>query len=77
VRTSATRAPIVTARFPWGIALFGGQFTTPYGTIFAASAVAMLRIAILVLVFRRAVVSGLSERLNIRVRRSGTGIVAR
>lgn len=45
---------------PVGIALFGGQFTTPYGTIFAASAVAMLPIAILVLVFRRAVVSGLT-----------------
>jgi len=43
-----------------GIALFGGQYTTPYGTIFAASAVAMLPIAILVLVFRRAVVSGLT-----------------
>jgi len=45
---------------PVGIALFGGQYTTPYGTIFAASAVAMLPIAILVLVFRRAVVSGLT-----------------
>ncbi|HET9169112.1 MAG TPA: carbohydrate ABC transporter permease [Actinospica sp.] len=45
---------------PVGIALFGGQFTIPYGTIFAASAVAMLPIAILVLVFRRAVVSGLT-----------------
>jgi multiple sugar transport system permease protein len=44
-----------------GIALFGGQFTTPYGTIFAASAVAMLPIALLVLVFRRAVVSGLTS----------------
>lgn len=44
-----------------GIALFGGQYTTPYGTIFAASAVAMLPIAILVLVFRRAVVSGLTS----------------
>lgn len=43
-----------------GIALFGGQYTTPYGTIFAASAVAMLPIAVLVLVFRRAVVSGLT-----------------
>ncbi|WP_034262963.1 carbohydrate ABC transporter permease [Actinospica robiniae] len=43
-----------------GIALFGGQFTTPYGTIFAASAVAMLPIALLVLIFRRAVVSGLT-----------------
>jgi multiple sugar transport system permease protein len=46
---------------PVGIALFGGQFTTPYGTIFAASAIAMLPIAILVLVFRRAVVSGLTS----------------
>ena len=46
---------------PVGIALFGGQFTTPYGTIFAASAVAMLPIALLVLVFRRAVVSGLTS----------------
>jgi multiple sugar transport system permease protein len=45
---------------PVGIALFGGQFTTPYGTIFAAATVAMLPIAILVLVFRRAVVSGLT-----------------
>jgi len=45
---------------PVGIALFGGQFTTPYGTIFAASAVAMLPIALLVLVFRKAVVSGLT-----------------
>jgi trehalose/maltose transport system permease protein len=45
---------------PVGIALFGGQYTTPYGTIFAASAVAMLPIAILVLIFRRAVVSGLT-----------------
>ncbi|WP_084704318.1 carbohydrate ABC transporter permease [Phaeacidiphilus oryzae] len=45
---------------PVGIALFGGQFVTPYGTIFAASAVAMLPIALLVLIFRRAVVSGLT-----------------
>ncbi|WP_410677176.1 carbohydrate ABC transporter permease [Amycolatopsis sp. cmx-4-68] len=43
-----------------GIALFGGQYTTPYGTIFAASAVAMLPIALLVLIFRRTVVSGLT-----------------
>lgn len=45
---------------PVGIALFGGQYQTPYGTIFAASTVAMLPIAILVLVFRKAVVSGLT-----------------
>ncbi len=45
---------------PVGIALFGGQYTVPYGTIFAASAVAMLPIALLVLTFRKAVVSGLT-----------------
>jgi multiple sugar transport system permease protein len=45
---------------PVGIALFGGQFVTPYGTIFAAAAVAILPIAVLVLIFRRAVVSGLT-----------------
>jgi len=45
---------------PVGIALFGGQYVTPYGTIFAASTVAILPIAILVLIFRRAVVSGLT-----------------
>ncbi|MEU6173736.1 carbohydrate ABC transporter permease [Streptantibioticus parmotrematis] len=46
---------------PVGIALFGGQYTTPYGTIFAASAVAMFPIALLVLIFRKAVVSGLTS----------------
>jgi multiple sugar transport system permease protein len=45
---------------PVGIALFGSQFTVPYGTIFAASVVAVVPIAILVLMFRRAVVSGLT-----------------
>ena len=45
---------------PVGIALFGSQFTVPYGTIFAASVVAVVPIAILVLIFRRAVVSGLT-----------------
>ncbi|MFI9081918.1 carbohydrate ABC transporter permease [Streptomyces sioyaensis] len=43
-----------------GIALFSGQYTIPYGDIFAAAIVSMLPIAILVLVFRRAVVSGLT-----------------
>jgi multiple sugar transport system permease protein len=43
-----------------GIALFNGQFTIPYGDIFAAAIVSMLPVAILVLVFRRAVVSGLT-----------------
>ena len=38
---------------PVGIAEFGAQFTIPYGTIFAASTVAAVPIAILVLVFRK------------------------
>lgn len=45
---------------PVGIALFGSQFTIPYGTIFAASAVAAVPIAVAVLVFRKSVVSGLT-----------------
>lgn len=46
---------------PVGIALFGAQFVIPYGTLFAASTIAVLPIAIGVLVFRRAVVSGLTQ----------------
>ncbi|GAB2925462.1 carbohydrate ABC transporter permease [Streptomyces mayteni] len=45
---------------PVGLALFGSQFTVPYGTIFAAATVSVLPIALLVLIFRRAVVSGLT-----------------
>ncbi len=45
---------------PVGVALFGSQFTVPYGTLFAASVVAVVPIAILVLIFRRSVVSGLT-----------------
>ena len=45
---------------PVGIALFGGQFITPYGTLFAASVVAVVPIAVLVFAFRRQVVSGLT-----------------
>lgn len=45
---------------PVGIAEFGAQFTIPYGTIFAASTVAAVPIAILVLTFRKSVVSGLT-----------------
>jgi multiple sugar transport system permease protein len=45
---------------PVGIALFGSQFVTPYGTLFAASVVAVVPIAILMLIFRRSVVSGLT-----------------
>ena len=45
---------------PVGIALFGSAHITPYGTIFAASTVAVIPIAILTFVFRRSVVSGLT-----------------
>ncbi len=46
---------------PVGIALFGGQFTVPYGDIFAASSVAAVPIAVIVLIFRKSVVSGLTS----------------
>ncbi len=46
---------------PVGIALFGAQFVIPYGTIFAASTIAVLPIAFGVIIFRRAVVSGLTQ----------------
>jgi multiple sugar transport system permease protein len=46
---------------PVGIALFGSQFVLPYGTIFAASVVSVLPIALLVILFRRTVVSGLTQ----------------
>jgi multiple sugar transport system permease protein len=45
---------------PVGVALFGSPFTIPYGTIFAASTVAAVPIAVLVFVFRKSVVSGLT-----------------
>jgi multiple sugar transport system permease protein len=45
---------------PVGIALFGGAFQLPYGTIFAASLVALVPIVVLVLALRRWVVDGLS-----------------
>ena len=46
---------------PVGIALFGTQFTVPYGAIFAASVSATVPIALLVLIFRRSIVSGLTS----------------
>jgi multiple sugar transport system permease protein len=45
---------------PVGVALFGSQFTVPYGTLFAAAVVAVVPIAILVFIFRKSVVSGLT-----------------
>jgi multiple sugar transport system permease protein len=45
---------------PVGMALFGGQYVTSYGDIFAASVVAVAPIGVLVFIFRRSVVSGLT-----------------
>lgn len=45
---------------PVGIALFGGAFQLPYGTIFAASLVGLAPVLILVIALRRWVVDGLS-----------------
>jgi multiple sugar transport system permease protein len=46
---------------PVGIADFGGNFSVPYGTIFAASVVAVVPIGVLVFIFRKFVVSGLTS----------------
>ena len=46
---------------PVGIANFGGNFQVPFGTIFAASVVAVVPIGILVFVFRKFVISGLTS----------------
>ena len=45
---------------PVGIASFGAQFVVPYGDYFAASVMAVVPIAALVIIFRKAVVSGLT-----------------
>jgi len=46
---------------PVGISNFGANFNVPYGTIFAASVVAVVPIGILVFVFRKFVISGLTS----------------
>nr|WP_236057630.1 carbohydrate ABC transporter permease [Streptomyces sabulosicollis] len=46
---------------PVGMALFTSQYTVPYGTIFAGAMAATVPIAILVLVFRRSVISGMTS----------------
>ena len=46
---------------PVGIAEFGGDFQVPYGTIFAASVVAVVPIGVLVFIFRKFVISGLTS----------------
>lgn len=45
---------------PVGIALFTSQFMVPYGVIFAGATVATVPIAVLVLIFRRSIVSGMT-----------------
>ena len=45
---------------PVGIALFQGEYTMPWGEIAAASTVATLPLVILVLLFQRRIVRGLS-----------------
>ncbi len=45
---------------PVGIALFSSQYTVPYGDIFAGSVVSVLPIVILVILFRKWIVSGLT-----------------
>jgi len=45
---------------PVGIALFQGQYTMPWGEIAAASTVATLPLVLLVLLFQRRIVAGLS-----------------
>lgn len=45
---------------PVGIALFSGQFDIPYGEIFAGSIVSIVPIVILVVIFRKWIVSGLT-----------------
>lgn len=46
---------------PVGVALFGTEFAIPYGEIFAAAVSATLPIVILVLIFRKSVISGLTS----------------
>jgi multiple sugar transport system permease protein len=45
---------------PVGIALFQGEYTVPWGEIAAASTMATIPLVVLVLVFQRRIVSGLS-----------------
>lgn len=46
---------------PVGIALFTSQYQVPYGTIFAGAMAATVPIAVLVMVFRRSIVSGMTS----------------
>ena len=46
---------------PVGIATFGTPREVPFGTIFAASVVAVVPISVLVFIFRKSVISGLAS----------------
>jgi multiple sugar transport system permease protein len=46
---------------PVGVATFGTAMEVPFGTIFAASVVAVVPIGILVFIFRKSVISGLTS----------------
>lgn len=46
---------------PVGIALFGGQFVLPWGTIFAGSVIAILPLVVLVVLFQRLMITGLTR----------------
>jgi multiple sugar transport system permease protein len=45
---------------PVGIALFQGEYTVPWGGVAAASVIATLPLVLLVLIFQRRIVRGLS-----------------
>ncbi len=45
---------------PVGIALFSGEYNVPYGSIFAGSVISIIPILILVIIFRKWIVSGLT-----------------
>jgi multiple sugar transport system permease protein len=45
---------------PVGIALFQGEFTMPWGELAAASVLATLPLVLLVILFQRWIISGLS-----------------
>lgn len=46
---------------PVGIALFTSQYTVPYGTLFAGAVAATVPIGVLVMIFRRSIVSGMTS----------------
>ena len=55
ILTEPERQPL-----PVGMALFQGEFIMPWGEIAAASVIATLPLIVLVLLFQRGIISGLS-----------------